>query len=101
MKLVNESLKNLKLVIGKDIVTVGEDGSLEIDGKDKDVLHSLLNSGFEEVTSTKSTAKKTVAAPKADVVVDEEEETEEPKAETPTKEPKSLGEKVRNRFKKD
>lgn len=96
MKLVNESLKNLKIMIGKEIAQVGADGSIEIDGKDAELVQSLLNSGFEEVKSAKAEAPK-----KAPPVKKEEPKKEEPKSEEKSEEPKSLGEKVRNRFKKD
>lgn len=99
MKLVNESLKNLKIMIGKEIAQVGADGSIEIDGKDAELVQSLLNSGFEEVKSAK--AEKAEAPKKAPPVKKEEPKKEEPKSEEKSEEPKSLGEKVRNRFKKD
>lgn len=95
MKLVNEQLKNLKIMIGKDIETVGADGSLEVDDSQTEVIESLLASGFVCLEPKAKVAKgaKTKAEPK-----EETEETEEVLEEKAYKTVGKDKEKPANRF---
>lgn len=98
MKLVNEQLKNLKIMIGKDIETVGADGSLEVDDSQTEVIESLLASGF---VCLEPKAKAAKAAKGAKTKAEPKEETEETKEVLEEKAYKTVGkdkEKPANRF---
>lgn len=102
MKLVNEDLKNISIMIGKEVVTVGEDGSIEVDAKDKETIQSLIASGFKEVSGKKSEKTK-VAPPKEESEESEDESEDEDLADEETEEKmteteyKSLAEKNKNK----